>query len=78
MCVVGLGGGRRNAEDTIDHRVGLSQFKLVGEKVDMGEPLLVIHAADEAAWNAAAEELLSAIAIGRKKDKLPAVYERLH
>ncbi|NNK97782.1 MAG: thymidine phosphorylase [Xanthomonadales bacterium] len=78
MCVVGLGGGRWNAEDTIDHRVGLSQFKLVGEQVDMGEPLLVIHAADEAAWNAAAEELLSAMAIGRKKDKLPAVYERLH
>lgn len=76
MCVVGLGGGRRNAEDDVDHRVGLSKFKLVGHKVAEGEPLLVIHAADETAWYAAADELLSAIVIGGKKDELPAVYER--
>jgi thymidine phosphorylase len=78
LCVVGLGGGRRNAEDVIDHRVGLSQFKLVGEKVSKDEPLLVIHAANETAWSAAADELLSAIVIGRKTDSLPTIYERFH
>ena len=76
LCIVGLGGGRRRAADSIDHRVGLSQFRLVGELVDMGDPLLTIHAADETTWQAAAQELLDAIVIGRYKDSLPAIYER--
>jgi len=76
LCIVGLGGGRRRAKDKIDHRVGLSQFCLVGQSVCSGEPLLTIHAADEAGWQAAAEELLGAIVIGRRIDCLPAVYEQ--
>jgi thymidine phosphorylase len=75
LCIVGLGGGRRRAEDKIDHRVGLSQFCLVGEILNTGDPLVTIHAADETAWEAAAAELEQAIVIGRKKDTLPAVYE---
>lgn len=77
MCVVGLGGGRRHADDKIDHRVGLSSFKLVGDSVRKGDPLVIIHAADEAAWQHAAEKLLGAIVVGRKMDALPAVYEQL-
>jgi len=75
LCIVGLGGGRRSIEDSIDHRVGLSGFCLVGDSLDRGEPLVTIHAADEAAWQAAAQTLTEAIVIGRKKDSLPAVYE---
>ena len=75
MCIVGLGGGRRHADDIIDHSVGLSDFCLVGEKVKSGDPLLVIHAADETAWQAAAGKLEEAIVIGHKMDTLPAVYE---
>jgi thymidine phosphorylase len=75
MSIVGLGGGRRRVEDIIDHRVGLSDFCLVGENVNTGEPLLTIHAADEDAWQAAAEKLTDAITIGRGMDTLPAVYE---
>jgi len=75
LCIVELGGGRQSAENKIDHRVGLSEFRLVGETLNKGDPLLVIHAADETSWQAAAEVLLNAIVIGRKKDTLPAVYE---
>lgn len=77
MCVVGLGGGRRRAKDIIDHRVGLSGFCLVGDTVNKGDPLLTIHAADETAWQAAAEKLVDAIVIGRGMDALPAVYEQI-
>jgi thymidine phosphorylase len=77
LCVVGLGGGRKRFEDNIDHRVGLSGFCLVGESVNRGDPLVTIHAADENAWQAAAEELLEAFIIGRSKDVLPAVYEHI-
>ena len=76
LCVVGLGGGRRRAADIIDHRVGLSEFCLVGDTVNRGETLVTIHAADEMAWQTAAEKLVDAITIGRQMDALPAVYEQ--
>jgi len=76
LCVVQLGGGRRRLEDRIDHRVGLSELRDVGDPVNKGDPLGFIHAADETAWQAAAKILTAAIAVGRKTDALPAVYER--
>jgi thymidine phosphorylase len=76
LCIVGLGGGRRCVEDSIDHRVGLSDFCLVGDTVNNGDPLLTIHAADETGWQTAAEKLLGAIVIGHRMDALPAVYEQ--
>lgn len=76
LSIVGLGGGRRMASDKIDHRVGLSRFRLTGEAVEKGDRLVTIHAASEDAWNTAAAALSTAIVIGRKKDTIPAVYER--
>lgn len=45
-----LGGGRRTADDAIDFSVGLSGIKKVGEQVEAGEPLLLIHARNEQAF----------------------------
>lgn len=77
LSIVTLGGGRAAVDDIIDHRVGLSGFCLVGDKLNKGDPLVTIHAADETAWQAAAEALSKAIVIGRPKDALPAVYEQI-
>ncbi|SFE32253.1 pyrimidine-nucleoside phosphorylase [Alteribacillus iranensis] len=38
-----LGAGRSTKTDTIDHSVGIELKKKVGEKVEMGEPLAVLH-----------------------------------
>ena len=76
LCVVQLGGGRRRVEDRIDHRVGLTELCKVGDRVSQGDQLGIIHAADEAAWQAAAKMLTAAITVGRKTDALPAVYEQ--
>jgi len=76
LSIVTLGGGRRRVDDLIDHRVGLSDYRLVGDAVNKGDPLVMIHAADESSWQTAAETLADAIVIGRAKDALPAVYER--
>nr|MBA2431821.1 thymidine phosphorylase [Chthoniobacterales bacterium] len=42
-----LGGGRQKADDHVDFAVGFSQLKKSGERVQKGEPLMLIHARDE-------------------------------
>ena len=39
-----LGGGRQKADDAVDFGVGFSQLKKVGEQVEAGEPLMLVHA----------------------------------
>lgn len=55
VAVVGLGGGRVRAEDSIDYAVGLSELVPLGQRVDAGQPLGFVHArsAGEAARAAA-------------------------
>lgn len=45
--VVDLGGGRKAKSDVIDPRVGVEVLVEVGDEVDAGQPLLVIHGATE-------------------------------
>ncbi|MNE74171.1 Thymidine phosphorylase [compost metagenome] len=47
MSVVELGGGRSVATDTIDHRVGLSGILPLGSRVETGDEIALVHAADE-------------------------------
>ncbi|MEQ8331661.1 thymidine phosphorylase [Nisaea sp.] len=48
LAVVELGGGRRRAEDRIDHSVGLSDIAGLGDRVDGDHPLAIVHARTEA------------------------------
>jgi len=61
LAVVELGGGRRMASDTIDARVGLSQFAQIGQAVQAGELLVIVHAADASAAERARQTLLEKI-----------------
>jgi len=54
VSVIDLGGGRRHPQDRIDHRVGFSGLLPLGTRVEAGEPIAVVHAADEAAAEKAA------------------------
>ncbi len=47
MAVVAMGGGRRQASDTIDYSVGFTDMARLGDRVDGQRPLAVIHAKDE-------------------------------
>ncbi|HEY0369028.1 MAG TPA: hypothetical protein VGC85_05485, partial [Chthoniobacterales bacterium] len=58
-----LGAGRQKANDAVDFAVGFSELKKVGEKVARGEPLMVVHARDEAAVRAITPLLEKAVAI---------------
>lgn len=77
MAVVGMGGGRRIATDTIDYAVGFDQFIRLGEIADQSKPLAVIHARTEQQWQQAAEELQRAITIGGTYTETPDVYRHI-
>jgi thymidine phosphorylase len=64
LAVVELGGGRRKASDRIDHRVGFSDVVSLGQRIERGQPLARVHAADEAAASAALARLQECIRIG--------------
>jgi thymidine phosphorylase len=73
LAVVELGGGRRKASDTIDPRVGFTQFAQIGQPVQAGEPLAVVHAADADAAEHARQTLQTLIQIGDAPPELPPV-----
>lgn len=63
LLVIELGGGRRLATDTIDHRVGCSEVVAIGTRLRAGERLAMVHAADAAQAQAAARRLRDLIAL---------------
>lgn len=76
VAVVALGGGRRRADDAIDHTVGLTGMCALGETVDGDRPLAIVHAADEAAAEAACSALRTAVSVGGEAPKpAPAIID---
>ncbi|WP_395703402.1 thymidine phosphorylase, partial [Aquabacterium sp.] len=63
LAVVALGGGRRQAADTVDPRVGFSHLLPLGTPLRAGDPLLHVHAASEAAADEALATAQAAIAL---------------
>ena len=78
LSVVALGGGRLRASDTIDYRVGLTDFCTLGQAVSADQPLLWIHARDEQSWQEAAQRLRPAIQLASTPAAAnPEVYRRI-
>lgn len=63
LAALGLGAGRKKAEDRIDHAVGFSGLVKIGERVARGAPLCVVHANDAQAMSDAKEMLAKAIVV---------------
>jgi thymidine phosphorylase len=66
LVVTGLGGNRRREDDVIDPAVGLTEIAPVGAQVGPERPLAVVHARDEAGWEAAAARLRAAVRTGEE------------
>ncbi|MEE8173460.1 MAG: thymidine phosphorylase, partial [Alphaproteobacteria bacterium] len=78
LAIMDLGGGRRRAEDSIDHAVGLAQMSAIGDSVGPEQPLCVIHAASEADSLRAGEAIRTAVTIGDEAPPpAPAVRQRV-
>lgn len=78
IAVINLGGGRRRADESIDHSVGFDGILPLGSQVDKHTPLAVIHAQSEAAWQQAAQEYLAALTFAdAAPEATPMVYETI-
>ncbi|MGR9248708.1 thymidine phosphorylase [Rhizobium leguminosarum] len=73
VSVIDLGGGRRHPADRIDHRVGFSELLPLGTRVNAGEPIALVHAADEAAAERAAAAIAAHYRISEEKPELTPV-----
>jgi thymidine phosphorylase len=71
--VVRLGGGRMRASDRIDPAVGLSDVAEIGEALEQGDPLAIVHAADEDEAEGIAAELVAAFTLGDDFEDPPAL-----
>lgn len=61
LTVVDMGGGRRVETDPIDHRVGMTDVAPKGALLAAGDVVALVHAADEAAADAAAARVVGAL-----------------
>jgi len=71
LAVLRLGAGRQVETDRINPAVGLSEMVSLGQRVERGQPLALLHAADEASAEAAARAVLAAITLGDAPVTLP-------
>lgn len=76
-AVVHLGGGRLKGGDAVDPRVGFSDLAAPGAQVGPGAPLARVHAASDAAAEAAIAALQAAYRLGRAPAPQPLVLERI-
>lgn len=78
IAVVALGGGRAHADDAIDPSVGLSEMTDIGVPVRAGDPLCIVHAANEADADAAIALVRAAVRIDDARPApRPVVMERV-
>ena len=64
LAIIELGGGRLHTADEINPAVGLSELKRVGERVEKGQPIAIIHADDERSRDVAQNRVADAYFIG--------------
>ena len=77
-AVVHLGGGRLREGDRVNPSVGVSELAGLGESVQRGVPLAMVHAADEAAADRAVAAVMAAYRIGASEpDEPPLVLKRV-
>jgi thymidine phosphorylase len=80
LAVVALGGGRTRPEDPVDPAVGLTAIAEPGAEAGPGRPLCLVHARDEAGFEAAAARVRAAARLGEPGERVeqpPLVHARL-
>jgi thymidine phosphorylase len=63
MAIVKLGGGRQHPNDRVDHRVGVDGVIALGGRVERGDAMAVVHAADMDSARFAAKVIQQAVTV---------------
>ncbi|MBM3806377.1 MAG: thymidine phosphorylase [Actinobacteria bacterium] len=63
ITVVRLGGGRKQPGEAIDLRVGITSIPSVGDRIEVGQTISTVHAADENSAHDATRRMATAIQI---------------
>lgn len=79
LAVIELGGGRKRATDTIDHRVGVDGILPLGSKISKGEPIAFVHAADQSVGEQVVARLAGCFSIteGPPPSSMPVILQRI-
>ncbi len=78
LTVVSLGGGRHRPEDDIDRAVGMTELVELGQQMEAGQPIAIVHARSREAAQHAAVSVLAAYTIADGRPTLPpSVYRAL-
>ncbi|MDX1738813.1 MAG: thymidine phosphorylase [Alphaproteobacteria bacterium] len=78
LSVVTLGGGRTSPGEPVDHSVGLSCIRGIGQNIDSNVPFCRIHAKDEDSADAAANMIKGAVKVSDTSvASSPIVMERI-
>jgi thymidine phosphorylase len=77
LAALQLGAGRARAEDRIDPAVGVSGLAKIGERVEAGAPLCIVHANGDQALADARRMLERAIAIGDEPGRAPKLVDEV-
>jgi thymidine phosphorylase len=67
ISVIELGGGRKKTNDKINHSVGLANVLGLGEKVEIGQELLLVHAQTEEQFHQVEKMIQKAYTISNKE-----------
>jgi thymidine phosphorylase len=77
LAVIELGGGRRRADDKIDHAVGLCNLLGKNFIVDANTPLCMVHARDQTSFEKAATIIRKAYCVGETVTEVSPVLDRV-
>jgi pyrimidine-nucleoside phosphorylase len=73
-----LGAGRMKKGDPVDPAVGVEFFPKIGDRVEAGEPIGVVHARDEGAAVACEDRIRRAIVLAQEPVQAPPLIYRWH
>ena len=78
LAVVALGGGRVRPQDAIDFAVGLTNLAELGDRIEAGQPLGMVHARTVEAAEQAVRQVQAAYRIGAEKPAAePMIYRTI-
>jgi len=76
-AIIGLGGGRMTAADTVNPAVGVVIPVKPGQRVAPGQLLATVHARDEASGQVGAAAVRKAIRLGERASPMPLISHRI-